>query len=565
MRKRFWTAAAAVVMAASMSLTAFAGEWKKDNVGWWWQNDDGSYPVSCWEWLDGNQDGVEESYCFDANGYMYADTTTPDGYTVNTDGAWVENGAVQTRTKMPPKEQTSAPAAPETTEAASQYDFGGAVVRVSGGIFGSLSDNSEDNPMWDFAHQVEEKYNIQFEYTELEEDEDYSTMDMILAGIDDGEAYADIFCQGDDVVVGLRDYLTDITADVDQLQMGSIYTEAGTWDGHTYGWTYDNMGSVYVMVYSRDFLESIGMDTTPTDLFEQGKWSYKDAIEYLTELKSKLPDGTYPIGVHTNHWVSMAPAANGVVSVDSDGDIHMADKAYCSALDFYKQLLQLGLAYPITDVEVMEGGGISAYQTFGLDTLSTVYDPGTHVITMAEAWQMESLQDSLGEWGIVPWPWDSKYVTCRGNYTNLGKNYKTVQPMWTDVLVPKAEYRAADAKDIPDIVLHLIAKDFVDLCGPAGAEGRYKMWEAESKGEEYVNLGYTPGELGSFCTEQDAEIYDWLHSRVVCDWGHAMNSNGVVLVNRNAAYVIANGDDSQSSGESFTASGDQAMKEQGFK
>lgn len=28
---------------------------------------------------------------------MYADTVTPDGYTVNADGAWVEDGEVQRR------------------------------------------------------------------------------------------------------------------------------------------------------------------------------------------------------------------------------------------------------------------------------------------------------------------------------------------------------------------------------------------------------------------------------------------------------------------------------------
>ncbi len=106
MRKRFWTAAAAAVMAASMSLTAYAGAWKQDNVGWWWQNDDGSYPVSCWQWLDGNSDGIAESYCFDAVGYMYANTTTPDGYTVNADGAWTVNGVVQTQTQTVPQGQT---------------------------------------------------------------------------------------------------------------------------------------------------------------------------------------------------------------------------------------------------------------------------------------------------------------------------------------------------------------------------------------------------------------------------------------------------------------------------
>mgnify|MGYP000107518430 FL=1 len=34
---------------------------------------------------------------------MYANTTTPDGYTVNTDGAWTVNGVVQTKNETSKK------------------------------------------------------------------------------------------------------------------------------------------------------------------------------------------------------------------------------------------------------------------------------------------------------------------------------------------------------------------------------------------------------------------------------------------------------------------------------
>ena len=74
-----------------------AGAWKQDAAGWWWQNEDGSYPAGVWEWIDGDEDGTAECYYFNAAGYMLANTTTPDGYTVNADGAWVENGEVQSR------------------------------------------------------------------------------------------------------------------------------------------------------------------------------------------------------------------------------------------------------------------------------------------------------------------------------------------------------------------------------------------------------------------------------------------------------------------------------------
>ena len=96
---------AALVMAASMVLgsafTSMAASWQQNATGWWWQNDDGSWPANTWQWLDGNGDGVAECYYFDGNGYMLANTTTPDGYQVNADGAWVVNGAVQTQTTQP--------------------------------------------------------------------------------------------------------------------------------------------------------------------------------------------------------------------------------------------------------------------------------------------------------------------------------------------------------------------------------------------------------------------------------------------------------------------------------
>ena len=84
-------------LSAAMGSIAYAGEWKQDGNGWWYQNDDGSYPTNCWQWLDGNQDGIAECYSFDENGYMRASCGTPDFYVVNADGAWTVNGVVQTK------------------------------------------------------------------------------------------------------------------------------------------------------------------------------------------------------------------------------------------------------------------------------------------------------------------------------------------------------------------------------------------------------------------------------------------------------------------------------------
>ncbi len=87
------------LMAAAMSIamagTAFAG-WQQDGARWRWQQEDGSYFTNTWQWLDGNQDGIAECYYFGADGYMLANTTTPDGYQVNAEGAWTVNGIVKT-------------------------------------------------------------------------------------------------------------------------------------------------------------------------------------------------------------------------------------------------------------------------------------------------------------------------------------------------------------------------------------------------------------------------------------------------------------------------------------
>lgn len=66
------------------SATTVTEGWKQDGTGWWYQNADGSYPVNQWREVNGKQ------YYFGADGYMLADTTTPDGYSVGADGAWIE-------------------------------------------------------------------------------------------------------------------------------------------------------------------------------------------------------------------------------------------------------------------------------------------------------------------------------------------------------------------------------------------------------------------------------------------------------------------------------------------
>lgn len=72
-------------IAMSSTILSFAGEWKSDDKGWKYQNDDGSYIKSSWKEIN------EKWYFFNDAEYMLSSTTTPDGYTVNESGEWVQS------------------------------------------------------------------------------------------------------------------------------------------------------------------------------------------------------------------------------------------------------------------------------------------------------------------------------------------------------------------------------------------------------------------------------------------------------------------------------------------
>ena len=89
--------ASTLIMSLSLPLLSYAGEWKEDNIGKWYQNDDGSYPVNQWKWIEFNNGGLELCYYFNESGYLVVNATTPDNYIVNENGAWIENGLIMTR------------------------------------------------------------------------------------------------------------------------------------------------------------------------------------------------------------------------------------------------------------------------------------------------------------------------------------------------------------------------------------------------------------------------------------------------------------------------------------
>ena len=92
------TGATALLSAALLSTPALAGEWRANSTGFWYVNDDGSYPTNAWQWIDGDGDGIYQCFAFDENGYLMLNQTTPDGYLVGEAGAWFDGVTPVTRT-----------------------------------------------------------------------------------------------------------------------------------------------------------------------------------------------------------------------------------------------------------------------------------------------------------------------------------------------------------------------------------------------------------------------------------------------------------------------------------
>ncbi len=92
MKRQLRTAAAfaaAPAMTMAFVMTANAADWRQDAKGWWVENEDGSYLTN--QWYQSPASGLW--YYMGADGYMLTNTTTPDGYVVNGDGAWEQNAA----------------------------------------------------------------------------------------------------------------------------------------------------------------------------------------------------------------------------------------------------------------------------------------------------------------------------------------------------------------------------------------------------------------------------------------------------------------------------------------
>ena len=84
-----------VISLKFFTINAFSLVVQQDPIGIYCIKDNGIRAISEWVEIDFEGDNYLEYYYFDSNGYLIMNGITPDGYTVNERGQWIENGIVQ--------------------------------------------------------------------------------------------------------------------------------------------------------------------------------------------------------------------------------------------------------------------------------------------------------------------------------------------------------------------------------------------------------------------------------------------------------------------------------------
>lgn len=140
MKKRFLSmAAVAFALSISTGMTAFAGSWKSDENGKYYENDDGSRPVYA-GWFTDPADGA--MYYMDPDGYAMTNTKV-EGYRLDDDGRRIEKTEEDLQREAARKAELASRPSPAKKAAAAEVAADAAKNAVTATTTGRTSYQSE--------------------------------------------------------------------------------------------------------------------------------------------------------------------------------------------------------------------------------------------------------------------------------------------------------------------------------------------------------------------------------------------------------------------------------------
>lgn len=311
------------------------------------------------------------------------------------------------------------------------YDLGGIeLTMLAHNKLGELVPDAEGLEDYQIADRqmkkdyIEKKYNVKITFvsnpTDVWDDIPEETIRQYIAGT----PVADIMDTNYTWVAGYvaNNILYDFTDDFAKSDFFNDVDEFW-WGGKAFGLS-KGMGGEGLYC-NNTMIKEAGMEYTPAEMFDMGKWSYDDAYNYMLELKNKLGEDEYPLFVSPYYWMLFACAANGTQIWDQSGDLNYCTEPMLECLDFLKKCVESNLQYIPA---VPQEDGTVKYNNWNYP--GETFDQGqTVAIAHRGAWQADGCKGKF-DLGFVPYPWgsnitiDESKIGEPGAYKTLSDNYR---------------------------------------------------------------------------------------------------------------------------------------------
>ena len=310
--------------------------------------------------------------------------------------------------------------------------------------------------------RIEQKYNVHLEFVPIPTENWDEIAETIVKDYTSGHPTADVM----DAYYGFmgtyvaNDILYDFT---DTLPQSGLYKDGSYFEWLNRIWGVTSSIGGEGLYYNKKWIQELGMEYTPAEMFDMGKWSYDDFKQYLRDLKAKMAEDEYPLFVTAGYWMLFAPAANGEIILDPSGNLNYVTDPMLETLQVWQDLALDGLI-SLGDPVYNEDGSLAGYEGWSYPG-NTFGQGNTIAIAHRAAWQAASEVANV-ELGFVPYPWgsnvtiDESKVGQPGAYLTLSDNFKTTYYDGQMICLTKGVEKKGDPVHILSMVLDLMGWKF---------------------------------------------------------------------------------------------------------
>lgn len=312
----------------------------------------------------------------------------------------------------------------------------------------------------------------------------------------------------------LNNALIDVSKGIAGFQMPAEFKNVGGFKGGSYGYITGYPGPE-TLVFNRKMIMDAGMEKDPMEMFLAGKWDYESFVKYMTELQSKLPEGSFAMFMDPMYWGLFAPPANGrALAVRPDYTIGLTDEKFIDAIETLEKLQAAGCLRPANKNDE----GKNDYW----GTPAATFDKGIEVaMTHRAVWQYGALRDNQLDWGIVPYPW-GKEVTVKMGADGVLEDLENYHSMYYDTAImgPILAGVENDFKDLDkDYVIEALSALTFDLF--LTEENRQEL--AKMTAPDYVPE-VNPND---FQSETDAKVFAFVKEKIIFNPIATINNAGI--------------------------------------